>query len=152
MLPQGIWWISSIIRLQDGLVTDIDNLRIPSHIGRSEELRSISNTDPHVHPSRIARINSTNSNHKHSMNKSVRTSEADIHNEVIENCERLFKKQSEQERKAIGRGTRQASRIIKKNAEKPIRTYGTQTEGIDGSEFRRRKAASEYQRYASPRE
>jgi hypothetical protein len=46
-------------------------------------------------------------------------------------------KQSKQERKAIGHVTRQPSRVIKKkdNKKKPIKTFGTQTEGIDGKSY-----------------
>jgi hypothetical protein len=58
--------------------------------------------------------------------------------------------QSKQERKAIGRVTGQASRVIKRkaNRKKPIKTFGTQTEGIDGKELHRRKAAGVCQRCA----
>jgi hypothetical protein len=54
---------------------------------------------------------------------------------------------SNQERKAIGHFTWQGSRVIKRkaNKKKPIKTFGTQTKGIDGKEFRRRKAAGECQ-------
>jgi hypothetical protein len=59
--------------------------------------------------------------------------------------------QSKQERKAIGRNYPQASRIIKQKTKK-IKTFGTQTEGIDGSELRRRKSARECQRCAWPQD
>ena len=78
------------------------------------------------------------------------TAEEDIHNEVIENCE-LFLEHSKQERKAIGRRNRQASRIVKRNAEKSAKEIiGIKTQGINSSELRRRKAAGECQCCAWP--
>jgi hypothetical protein len=81
----------------------------------------------------------------------------DIQNQVIENHEVLLS-QSKEERKAIGQKNRQVSPIIKqmasKNAErkKPVKILGTQTQGIDGSELRRRKAAGECQCCAWPQD
>ena len=76
-----------------------------------------------------------------------------INNDVIENCE-LFLEQSRQERKASGRKNRQASRVVKRkgNRKEPIKTFGTQTEGTDGNELRRQKAAGECQRCAWPQD
>jgi hypothetical protein len=85
------------------------------------------------------------------------TTETDIQNEVIENCEVLLE-QSKQESKTIGRKNRHVSRIIKQKAikkaerKKPVKTFGTQTQGIDGSELSRRKAAGECQRCAWPQD
>jgi hypothetical protein len=74
---------------------------------------------------------------------------------MIDNCE-IFLEQSKQERKAIGRRTRQASRVVKtkvnKEAKRKLKTFRTQTEGVDRSELRRRKAAGECQRCAWPRD
>jgi hypothetical protein len=73
---------------------------------------------------------------------------------VIENCE-LYLEQSKQERKAIWRKSRQVSRVIKKTANKKqrnLKTFGTQTEGIEGLELRRKKAAGEFQRCAWPQD
>jgi hypothetical protein len=103
-----------------------------------------------IHPSRVARIQNSDSRDISSEDYSGSTSETSIHNEVIKNC-KLFLEQSKKERKAIGRTTRQSSRIIKNKAQ-AIKTFGTQTQGINGSELRRKKTAGECQRCAWPRD
>jgi hypothetical protein len=160
-LAQSVWWISSIIGLQEGLVIFIDNLRVGKDIGNPEvgaaSLEQQSSSA--IHPSREAQIQTSDGDYIQSDSESISTTETDIHNEVLNNCE-VFLAQSQEERKAIGRFTRHKSRIIKKKADrkakqkakKPIKTFGTQTEGIDGSELRRRKAAGECQRCAWPQD
>jgi hypothetical protein len=164
-LAQSVWWISSIIGLQQGLVVHIDNLKLRSEAGvfASELTPAVIPEGPVIsprqvsidiiHPDRLVRIQNSDESYIMSDGDSVSTTETDIHNEAIENCE-LFLEQSKQERKAIGRITRQASRVVKKkiNQKKPIKTFGTQTEGIEGSQLRRRKAAGECQRCAWPRD
>jgi hypothetical protein len=156
-LAQSSWWISSIIGLQEGLVIYIDNLKAREVVDKPE-LRSVS-VVPGIHPDRIANFLNSEDSYNTSEGDSVSTTESDIHNEIIDNCE-AFLAQSQEERKAVGRLTRQVSRrvekkadrIAKRKAKKPIRTFGTQTEGIDGHELRRRKAAGECQRCAWPQD
>jgi hypothetical protein len=167
-LAQSVWWISSILGLQQELITHIDTLKIRSGIQITRETltsaenqesldilreESVANTDTdrRIHPSRIGRILESDHSYINSGNKSSSTSETDIHNAILDNCETALQ-QSEQERKAIGRKNRQVSKVVKRkaNKKKPIKTFGTQTEGIDGSELRRRKAAGECQRCAWP--
>jgi hypothetical protein len=50
-LPQSIWWISSIIGLQQELVLHIDNLKI-----RSKEEITAREFSSAIHPDRLARI------------------------------------------------------------------------------------------------
>jgi hypothetical protein len=164
-LAQSVWWISSIIGLQQGLVVHIDNLKLRSEarVFASELTPAVNPEGPVisprqvssdiVHPARLVRIQNSDESYITSDGDSVSTTETDIHNKAIEDCE-LFLEQSKQERKAIGRITRQASRVVKKkiNQKKPIKTFGTQTEGIEGSELRRRKAAGECQRCAWPQD
>jgi hypothetical protein len=153
-LAQSIWWISSILGLQEELVIHIDHLK-----AQKEAIRAtipdtkISSLDIDIHPDRLANIQNPDNDNCTSDGDSVSTTEIEIHNEIIDNCETLLA-QSQQERKAIGRTTRQASRGIKRkaNMKKPVKTFGTQTKGIDGSELRRRKAAGECQRCAWPRD
>jgi hypothetical protein len=155
-LAQSVWWISSIIGLQEGLVIHIDNLKIRNDIGNLE-IRTAPQVHQDllaVHPSRTAQVQTSDRDYIESDSESISTTETDIHNEVIENCE-TFLEQSKQERKAIGRKNRQVSKVVKRRANKEKKrpkTFGTQTEGIDGSELRRRKAAGECQRCAWPRD
>jgi hypothetical protein len=160
-LAQSVWWISSIIGLQEGLIIHIDNLKIQSNI-EEPKIRAAPSVHQDllaVHPSRAAQVQTSNGDYINSDNESLSTTESNIHNEVIENCE-LFLEQAQQERKVIGRVNRLASRVVKRRAEskkkrkakKVIKTFRTQTEGIDGSELRRRKAAGECQRCAWPQE
>jgi hypothetical protein len=152
-LAQSIWWISSIIGLQEGLIIHIDNLKVREKIVKPDLEANIAPTG--VHPDRVANFQGSEDNYNTSDGDSISTSETDIHNEVIDNCE-VFLAQSQKERKAIGRRTRQASRVVKrkanKEAKKKLKTFGTQTEGINGSELRRRKAAGECQRCAWPQD
>jgi hypothetical protein len=173
-LAQSIWWISSIIGLQQGLIIHIGNLKIRSDIRESEKRLEPANQSERsaklwkdlpdsdhenhiIHPDRIKHILLSSSDHIDSGDESVSTTETDIHNEVINNCE-LFLEQSKQESKAIGRKNRQVSTLVKKKVIqknrkiKPVKTFGTQTEGIDGLELQRRKAAGECQRCAWPQD
>jgi hypothetical protein len=163
-LAQSIWWISSIIGIQEGLVIHIDNLKARREVNPVKEVcntsdGSIPSSETIIHPSRIHQIQCSEDSYVESDIESDSTTESDIHNEIIDNCE-AFIAQSQEERKALGRVTRQASRKVKKRidrkekrkAKKSIKTFGTQTEGIDGSELRRRKAAGECQRCAWPQD
>jgi hypothetical protein len=160
-LAQSVWWISSILGLQQGLIIHIDNLKVRSDIREPVEIPKPFNPaeELNIHPDRVPRIQDTDNDYIDSEPDSVSTTETDIHNEVIDNCE-AFLQQSQEERKSIGRKTRQDSRVIKaridrknrRKANKPLKTFGTQTEGIDGSELKRRKAAGECQRCAWPQD
>jgi hypothetical protein len=168
-LAQSIWWISSIIELQEGLIIYIDKLKAQSEVrpelpiqqtspATFEKPKSGSRTpSQYIHPERRERIGTSIGDYIYSSEDSDSTTESEIHNEIITNCE-AFLEQSKQERKTVGRSTRNASRVIKRKADrkvnnkKPIKTYGTQTEGIEGSELRRRKAAGECQRCAWPQD
>jgi len=157
-LAQSVWSISSILGLQEGLVIHIDNLKARANIRKSrspEGLRQLSG----IHPDRVANLQNSESAYNTSDGNLISTTETEIHNEVIRNSE-AFLAQSKQERKNIRCFTRQASRVVtrradrkaQKKAKKCIKTFGTQTKGIDGSELRRRKAAGVCQRCACPQE
>lgn len=162
-----VWWICLIIGLQQRLVIHIDNLEaqrypketsLPSDSPAEKSLSTLKERtfdlereDCHVHPSQFAQIQESDSCYSGSDEESISITEDDLHNEIIENC-KLDLEQSKEERKAIGRGTRQKSRILKRKAKKAIKTFGIQTQGIDGSELRRRKAAGEHQRCAWPKD
>ena len=148
-LAQRVWWIASIIGLQEGLVIHIDNLRARTLVGSPAKLKGRHSPDSSVHASWVAQIQNSTTKYSAFDTGSISTTETDIHNEVANNCE-IFVEQSKQERKAIGHRTRQASRIIKWMSKKAIKTFSTQMEGIDGSELRRRKAVGECQGCAFP--
>jgi hypothetical protein len=153
-LAQSIWWISSILGLQEELVIHIHHLKAQKEAIRATiPDKDISSQDIGIHPDRLANIQNPDNGNCTSDGDSVSTTETEIHNEIIDNCQTLLA-QSQQERKAIGRITRQASRVVKRkaNKKKPVKTFGTQTEGIDRSELRRRKAAGECQRCGWPRD
>jgi hypothetical protein len=152
-LAKCVWSISAILGLQEGLVIHIDNLQAWENIGdlesRVEPL--VHSEGSKIHPDRVGRMRNSVSDYISSEAKSIITSKTDIHNEVIDDCEVLLE-QSNQERKPLGHVTRQASRVIKRkaNKKKPIKTFGTETEGIDGNELRPRKEAGLCQRCAWP--
>jgi hypothetical protein len=146
-LAQSIWWISSIIGLKPGVITDIDNLQIRNDIGKTVETKLSS--DYHIHPDRIERVLNHGSEYSGSENKSINATETDIHHEGIENCELLLE-QSRQEWNSVGRKTREVSRVVKRKAKHQIMTFGTWTQGIDSTELQRRKIAGECLRCAWP--
>jgi hypothetical protein len=150
-LAQSVWWISSIVGLQQGLINHINNLNTRKKL-RSLDLEEDLSI---IHPDRVANLGNTPGDLDSSKDDSQSTTEDDIHKEVIDNCE-IFLKQSKSERKAIGRKNRRASRVIKlrkiKKDKQKFKTFGTQTEGINGTELRRRKAAGECQRCAWPQD
>jgi hypothetical protein len=148
-LAQSVWWISSILGLQEGLIIHIDNLKARANIRKSDSQDEL----PIIHPDRVANFHNSKSDSITSDGDTISTTEAEIDNEVINNC-KAFLEQSRQQRKSVERFARQTSRVDKRkaNKEKPLKTYGTQTEGIDGSELRRRKAAGECHRCAWPRD
>jgi hypothetical protein len=159
-LAQSVWWISSVIGLQEGLIIHIDNLKVRSDSESELFIQRVSSVEWNkptiketssnlkIHPDLVKRIQATDSDYTDSNIESVSKTESNIHDEIIENCEALLE-QSKQERKAIGRKSRQVSRVAKRKNKK-LKTFGTQTEGIDGSELWRRKAAGECQRCTWP--
>jgi hypothetical protein len=108
-----VWWISSIIGLQEGLITYIDNLKVREQIGKPEPRTEFLNPleSSGIHAESIMNIQNYDSDYYTSAGISVSTSDPDIHNEVNENWE-LFLEQSKQERIAIGRKTRQVGRVL----------------------------------------
>ena len=80
-----------------------------------QELASPDVSHANIYPSLIARIQNSDSPDISSEDKSVSTSEGDIHNEIIDNCE-SFLEEAKEERKAIGRKTRPVSRAVKRTA------------------------------------
>jgi len=128
-LAQSVWWISSILGIQEGLIIHINNLKKRHQKSDSSTKNSDSDCSDSGH-------------------ESISTTETDIHDPIIDNCEFLLE-QSKQERKAVSRFNRQASGVVKK---KPIKTFRTQTEGIDGNELQCRKAAGECQCCAWPQD
>lgn len=137
---------------QLNLAIEVESMGIPHDESIEEDL--------HIHPDRVGRIQASDNSYIDSGREWITTTETDIHNEVIENCELFLLEQSKQERKALGRKNRQASRVIKRQSNKEAnkavnkaaRSFKNQTEGIDGSELRRRMAAGECQRCAWPRD
>jgi hypothetical protein len=102
-LAQSVCWISSIIGHQEGLITYIDNLKVREQIGRPElRMQSvIPLKSSGIHPERIMNIQNYNHDYCTSVGKSVSTSETDIYNDVIENCE-LFLERPNRKEKLLG--------------------------------------------------
>jgi hypothetical protein len=86
-LGQSIWWISSIIGLQEGLVIYIDNLKVRDNTHSTKEVLDTSEgglsiVDPVVHPDRIHQIQHSKDSYIASDTESNGTTETDIHNDV----------------------------------------------------------------------
>jgi hypothetical protein len=145
-LAQTVLWISSIIGLREGLGIHINNLNVQSNIGNpAVRVEPLSRPElPGICPSRVASIRNSDSEDSASEHESIITTETEIHDEVIDNCE-AFLEQSKQERKALRVFTRQASRVVKIKADKKksVKTFETQTERIDNNKLLHRNAAGE---------
>jgi hypothetical protein len=119
-LAQSIWWISSVIGLQQGLIIHIDNLkartkgsqdrtlvRAPKEPEKSADQGKIvgtihvDNLEGFIHPDRILRLQDSDGCYIELDTDRPSTSEDDIPDEIIQNCE-AFLKQSQKERKTIG--------------------------------------------------
>jgi hypothetical protein len=102
-LAQSVWWISSIIGLQEGLVIFIDNLTIRSNIGNPEVGTASSEQQPSSsgYPSLVAQIYTSDEDYISNDIESISTTEINIQHEVIDNRE-AFLEQCRQERKAVG--------------------------------------------------
>jgi len=156
-LAQIVWWISSIIGLQPGLIAHIDILKSRDDSGNTDLPKE--SLSYNIHPDRIGNLRRLEVDNVISDNGTISTTESNIHNEVINNCE-AFLQQSYQERKAIGRQARKERRTIKAKVDrekirkniKPILTVKSQIGGINRSEVKRRKAAGECQHCAWPRD
>jgi hypothetical protein len=112
-LAQSVWWISSIIGLQEGLIIHIDNLRILYEITEKDlsSKAAIESEPSIIHQSRVDRIQHSNLNYSDSKCEPISTTETNIHNENIHICEALLQ-QSQQESKTVGRFSRQKGRAI----------------------------------------
>lgn len=109
---------------------------------------------PCIHPERLAWLKEIWSEYPTSEDESVGTSVDIIQDKLIQNYIEILE-HSQRARKIVGQKNRLESRRfmqknIKKN-QKPIKTFGTQTEGIEGSEMKQQKAAGEYQHCGWPR-
>jgi hypothetical protein len=89
---QCVWWISAILRLQEGFVIHIDNFKARENIGdlelRVEPL--VHSAGSKIHPDRIAMIQNSVSDYISSEVESISTTRTDIHNEGIDNSEVLL--------------------------------------------------------------
>jgi hypothetical protein len=140
-LAQSVWSISSILGLQQELVTYIDNLKIRANIGRyegSNTLRDIleqSGNDSalsHTHPDRIARLLESDSQHTTAKHRPSETSEYNVHNTILDNCEESLK-QSEFESNQVARKNLQISQRLKRQLkhQQSKKTFCTQTRGTN---------------------
>jgi hypothetical protein len=93
-LAQSIWWISLTIGLLEGLVIYIDKLKVRENIGKPE--LGTESAPPGVHPDRVISLQASKESYNISEGDSVSTTETDIYNEVIDNCE-IFLEQSKLE-------------------------------------------------------
>jgi hypothetical protein len=108
-LAQSVWWISSIIGLQQGLIIDIDNLKVRASINRPGasvdtvrfvkgtidqgslvEDKPIEESERHIHPDRVSRIQYLEDSYIESDVSSSSNLEDDIHDEIIQNCEKFL--------------------------------------------------------------
>ena len=160
-LAQSIWWISSIIRLQQGLIIYIDNLKVWASIRQQQDSNKHGNnpqesrfTDisSRTHPNRwfcICDSVPVDSTSEDSSSEYSVTSEDCIHKTILDNCEKYLQ-QSKFNWKQLAHKNFQASNKVMKQARKPLKTFRTQTEGIDKSELKRRKTAGKCQHCTWP--
>jgi len=138
ILAHSVWWISSIIGLEQGLVFHIENVKIHSEtiIATSQDIRDVSATpldtqeestsgveSQHIQPDRISQVPDTNND------LILDSSEQDHHIPVIKKTEQFIQK-SRKETKAINKQKQidslsrmRSGRIIEKPSTKKQRNY-----------------------------
>jgi len=123
-LAQCCWWISLLLKLQEGLVIHIDNLRIRADIGVimvPGTARNISegsgNTiaTNNIHPDRLFGIQDTGKRSSTPEDEAPSISEDQFHNPILDNF-KVFLEQSKAERKQVACKSLQASRVVKRKA------------------------------------
>jgi len=96
IVAQCVWWLASIIGLESGLATHIDNLRKRSEVYSAP---GVAHTNPGiVHPDRLFQIEKATSDQKdQSCRESSElesehsiTSEDNLHNQILNNCEEFL--------------------------------------------------------------
>lgn len=162
-MAQSVWWISSIIGLQERLVIYIDNLKIGSIIGMQkipvlsqefQEDSKLSTTLGHIHPDRTSWFHDSAVRTRSVESDQSSSTEDDIQDRILHEQE-AFLEQSKSERKKIARRSLQTSKRLLKGIGKlkeVKKTYQTQTDRIGKSELDRRKAAGECQHCAWPKD
>jgi len=152
---QSVWWIASIIGLEKGLVTHIDNLCIQSEVYQAPAIAG--NNPSGIHPDRLLQLEEVASGIEGQPGQSLsisgseesRNTEDIIHDQVLDNCERFLQESAFERKKVAKRNLKVSKKLLKT---RPKKNYKTQTEGIEVSELRRRKAANKCQRWAWPQE
>jgi len=147
-LAQSIWWISSIIGLQQGWIVHIDDWQWPVNIDRSIESVAVKASRITIQSDSVSRILNSNDSLVESEDNSVSTSESDIHDRILQQCEK-FLEPSQKDRKFIGRKNQLTSKRVQKKVKG---TFGDQVRGIDSSQLKWRQAAGECQRCAWPKD
>jgi len=151
-VAQCVWWLASIIGLQEGLVIHINNLRIRSRVEASTVCSIISSGGNDIHPARRHLISSRQSS----------DSESGRQDTILRDCEQ-FLLESEANRKAICKKSRKqrrkdlaaeqrksSSRIVKsKDIKMPLHC---RLEGIKQNKIDRQRIAGECLRCAWPQD
>jgi len=151
-LAQSIWWIASIIGLQQGLVIYIDNLQKQSEAYQSPGINQCDRDS--IHTDGIPRIKKpipdldspnygSSRDPTESEYEQLSNSEDSLHDKILDNCEE-FLQQSKQDREKVARRNLQISKEISGRFlqwRKPRKSYKDQVKGIDRSEVAWRVAA-----------
>jgi len=98
-VAQSIWWISSIIGLQQGLVIHIDNIRIRSEASKEPalEISQIpSAKEVQVHPDRISQIGQKD------YNSEVSNSELNSAEKIIKETKEFINNSKKQRKRFVG--------------------------------------------------
>jgi len=160
-LAQNVWWIASIIGLQQSLIIYIDNLRERSEAYQAPSINQYDRDN--IHPDRISRIKKpipeldspnycSSRDSGESESKQLSTSEDSLHDQILDNCDEP-RQQSKQQREKVARRTLQMIKEISgrfPQRKKPRKSYKDQATGIDRSELACRQAAGECQCCAWP--
>jgi len=153
IVAQSVWWIASLIGLKEGLGTHINNPCIRSEVYQASSVAHSEQVT--IHPERLIPIGKALSDIKDQRDlstpkhKESKNSEDTLHDQVLKDCEK-FLQESAFERRKIPKRNLKASKKLSKT--KPNKNLKTQTEGIELSEFYRRKAAGECQHCAWPQD
>jgi len=148
-VTQCIWWISSIIGLQQGMVTHINNLKTWERLNQEvHPIKTDRAPEDIVHPSRVSQIQDLNSISRKSESTQSESPEIDQWDRILEDCEKFLLESDVKWRKHV-KGIRKKHSIERRiqvpkvnTQQKPVKTYWTQMEAMEESELHRIKAAA----------
>jgi len=144
-VTQCVWWLASIIGLQERLVIHIDNLQI-----QSEDYQKPSATHSdlgNIHSSRVQQVERIDSGVSEYASVETNDSEFERQDTILKGCKEFLLKCEESRKGCVKKSRKQKRKDLVSKGNEPdigvrkfkknLRTYHTLTDGIEKSELDR---------------